>query len=172
MIDEKVPSMDTLKSFKVWLSHMVSYTTTVMPLYSASMVDNATIRYFQLLQEITHLPKEKLKPNVNCQQDECKHVIVMHVSSNDMTQLASCCHAGKCTYVGLAMISCAPFFMSKIPLANKVLVHLVLLRCKITLIQLLYREAITYLSVHVTYLIIYTMEGSQCVNVTTIKLQT
>ena len=46
-------------------SHIASQVATTAPLYSAFVLDNATIDCFLLLQEIVAILKENINPNVN-----------------------------------------------------------------------------------------------------------
>ena len=57
--------MGTPRSFKIRLSHTASQAATAAPLYSASVLDSATVGCFLLLQEIAPLSTEKTKPDVD-----------------------------------------------------------------------------------------------------------
>ena len=51
---------------KILLSQMTSHTVIVAPLYSAFVLEHATIGYFLLLQEMAPLPRQKMNPEVVC----------------------------------------------------------------------------------------------------------
>ncbi len=53
------------KSESSFCNQTTSHATIVAHLYFASMLDNATIGYFLLLQLIAPLPKENMKPMVD-----------------------------------------------------------------------------------------------------------
>ena len=55
----------TCKSCNSRLSHMASHVATMAPLYSASVLDKATVGWFLLLQAIAALPWENIKPDVD-----------------------------------------------------------------------------------------------------------
>ena len=57
--------MGTPMFFRMRLSHTASQATTAVPLYSASVLDSATVGCFLLLQEIAPLPREKTNPDVD-----------------------------------------------------------------------------------------------------------
>ena len=57
--------MGMLKSFNMHFSETALHATIVAPLYSTCVLDNATIGYFLLLQEIAPLPMEKTNLEVN-----------------------------------------------------------------------------------------------------------
>jgi hypothetical protein len=60
-------SIDYPKSKSSSYNQTTSHAIIVMPLYSASMFDNATIGYFLWDQLTTPLPKENMKPLVDLQ---------------------------------------------------------------------------------------------------------
>jgi len=53
------------KSDSSFCNQTISHATIIAPLYSASVLDNATIGYFLLFQLTTPLPKENMKPLVD-----------------------------------------------------------------------------------------------------------
>ena len=53
------------RSFTMLFSHMASHAATAAPLYSASVLDNASVGCFVLLQEITPLLREKMNSDVD-----------------------------------------------------------------------------------------------------------
>jgi hypothetical protein len=53
------------KSESSFCNKTTSHATIVAPLYFTSVLNSATIGYFLLLQLITPLPKENMKPLVN-----------------------------------------------------------------------------------------------------------
>ena len=55
----------TRRSFSSRLSHMVSHVATTAPLYSVSMLHNATVGYFLLHEAIIALPKDNAYPDVD-----------------------------------------------------------------------------------------------------------
>ncbi len=59
------PSTDCPKFENNFCNQTISHATIATPLYSASVLDNATVGYFLLLQLTTPLPKENMKPLVD-----------------------------------------------------------------------------------------------------------
>ena len=57
------------RSFKILLSQTTSHVATAVPLYSAPVVDNATIGYFLLLPVMAPLSREKTNMDVDRQSD-------------------------------------------------------------------------------------------------------
>ena len=53
------------KSFNILLSHTTSHATTVVSLHSTSLLDNATVGCFLLLQDMAPLPRENTNPEVD-----------------------------------------------------------------------------------------------------------
>ena len=60
-------AMGAPRSFNIRLSHTASQTAIVAPLYSASLLDKATVGCFLQLQEIAPLPREKTNTDVDRQ---------------------------------------------------------------------------------------------------------
>jgi hypothetical protein len=58
-------STDCSKSESSFCNQIISHAAIVALLYSTSVLDNATIGYFLLLQLIAPLPKENMKPLVD-----------------------------------------------------------------------------------------------------------
>jgi len=58
-------STDCPKSESSFYNQTISHATIIMPMYSASMLDNANVGYFLLLQLTAPLPKENMKPLVD-----------------------------------------------------------------------------------------------------------
>ena len=57
--------MGTPRSFKIFLSQIASHVVTIMPLYSAFVLDSVNVGYFLLLHEMAPLSSEKTNPNVD-----------------------------------------------------------------------------------------------------------
>ncbi len=58
-------STDCPKSESSLCNQTISHVAIVAPLYSASMLDNAIVGYFLLLQLTAPLPKKNMKPLVD-----------------------------------------------------------------------------------------------------------
>jgi len=58
-------SIDCPKSKSSFCNQTTSHATIAAPLYSASVLDNAIVGYFLLLQLTAPLPKENMKPLVD-----------------------------------------------------------------------------------------------------------
>jgi hypothetical protein len=58
-------SIDCPKSESSFCNQITSHATIAAPLYSASVLDNATVGCFLLLQLTTPLPKKNMKPLVD-----------------------------------------------------------------------------------------------------------
>ena len=65
VVDDANRIHKTPRSFRMRLSHTASHAATVVPLYSASMLDTANVGCFLMLQEIAPLPREKTNPDVD-----------------------------------------------------------------------------------------------------------